>query len=411
MRIVVTETINDTVEVAENVTILVVSDFDTGAGKVPLDAFVDIGTILFGSGAGTFEVITPGDSDIGKVLTVQSDKRLAFNDVAGGVAEYATFQARLTLESGVSFSLTNQTAKTVLYLTPHIGNRVSLYNGSGWNRRILSEVSIKSTDTQTGVLTNGATSVTGLSDTTQFVVGMKVSGTGIAGGTTIAAIPTSTSITLSANATASGAQTLTFKLPADTNYDVFVIDVSGTPKLQFGPAWSSATARSSALALQDSIYVLSSDYTYRYCGSIRTTSTDGQMEKSTNNLFLWNYYNRIWDRVVQGESTSHSYATPNRLWMGSESSNKVGVLIGIQDKFQKYDIRFYARSTTNWTWFGLWRDGSEYLSGGISGFNTQAREIGLFESGLGYHKYNFYEGTSGATNTMSDMKFSIEVEC
>ncbi len=64
--------------------------------------------------------------------------------------------------------------------------------------------------TQSGTLTNGATTCTGLSDTTLLAVGMLISGTGIASGTFISAIGSSTAITLSKNATASGAQTLTF---------------------------------------------------------------------------------------------------------------------------------------------------------------------------------------------------------
>lgn len=63
---------------------------------------------------------------------------------------------------------------------------------------------------QTGVLTSTDTTVTGLQDTSILVVGMEVSGTGIAANTQIASITNSTTIELSIAATASGSQTLSF---------------------------------------------------------------------------------------------------------------------------------------------------------------------------------------------------------
>ena len=48
------------------------------------------------------------------------------------------FEARLTLETGVALSTTNQTAKTTLYLTPYKGNRISVYSGTYWIIKSLS---------------------------------------------------------------------------------------------------------------------------------------------------------------------------------------------------------------------------------------------------------------------------------
>ena len=62
----------------------------------------------------------------------------------------------------------------------------------------------------TGALTSGSATVTGISSTTGLVVGGGVTGTGIPAGTTILAINSFTdTITLSANATAGGVQSLT----------------------------------------------------------------------------------------------------------------------------------------------------------------------------------------------------------
>jgi hypothetical protein len=66
--------------------------------------------------------------------------------------------------------------------------------------------------TITGTLTSGATTCTSMSFTNGLYAGMPISGTGIQPGTVVATPITSTSITLSLPATASGAQALTFGL-------------------------------------------------------------------------------------------------------------------------------------------------------------------------------------------------------
>jgi hypothetical protein len=52
----------------------------------------------------------------------------------GGSGEVipTTFNARLTLETGVSVSTSDQADKTTLYLTPHNGTKIALYYSSAW---------------------------------------------------------------------------------------------------------------------------------------------------------------------------------------------------------------------------------------------------------------------------------------
>ena len=66
------------------------------------------------------------------------------------------------------------------------------------------------TQVQTGTLTNTMNTVSGLSSTAQMYVGMPIEGTGVPSGTTVASIVDGTDITMSQNATAGGAQALTF---------------------------------------------------------------------------------------------------------------------------------------------------------------------------------------------------------
>ena len=49
---------------------------------------------------------------------------------------------RLTLESSVPISSTDQSAKTTLYLTPYIGNQIGLYYGGAWVTYAIAELSL-----------------------------------------------------------------------------------------------------------------------------------------------------------------------------------------------------------------------------------------------------------------------------
>jgi hypothetical protein len=49
---------------------------------------------------------------------------------------------RLTLETGVAISTSDQTAKTTLYFTPYRGNTIALYDGTKWVNYKFSELSI-----------------------------------------------------------------------------------------------------------------------------------------------------------------------------------------------------------------------------------------------------------------------------
>ena len=60
-------------------------------------------------------------------------------DLSGAVD---VINGRLTLESGVAISITDQTAKTTIYFTPFKGNKISLYDGSAWAIQSFTERSL-----------------------------------------------------------------------------------------------------------------------------------------------------------------------------------------------------------------------------------------------------------------------------
>lgn len=57
---------------------------------------------------------------------------------------------RLTLESGVPVSTTDQTSKTTIYYTPYNGDKISLYDGTSWATYLFTERSLA-----LGTLTSG----------------------------------------------------------------------------------------------------------------------------------------------------------------------------------------------------------------------------------------------------------------
>lgn len=95
---------------------------------------------------------TGGDSNISLTLAAKGTGSVkatqgsnTFDIVSPGIC-----QGRLTLESGVPVSTTDQTGKTTIYFTPYNGSTVALYDGSTWAYYSFTEVSLA-----LGTLTSG----------------------------------------------------------------------------------------------------------------------------------------------------------------------------------------------------------------------------------------------------------------
>lgn len=59
-----------------------------------------------------------------------------------GSSNVGTAGGRLTLESGVPISNTNQLAKTQVFLTPYKGNIISLWDGDDWVQEVFSQLTV-----------------------------------------------------------------------------------------------------------------------------------------------------------------------------------------------------------------------------------------------------------------------------
>lgn len=212
--------------------------------------------------------------------------------------------------------------QTTLYFSPFKSNRLALYNGTKWVLYTFTEKTLKTTDTQTGSTQLGIKIITGLTDTSQFIVGMVVSGTNIAASSVISTIDSPTQVTLNNNCTGTGSVAITFKFPKDSNYDVYVHDVAGTPKLK-AIKWSNDTTRATALVFQDRRRVKTSDATWLYLGCFRTSTVDGQFTTAPSMRYLWNEYNRMLLDLHYEIGGGHPYTlNVPREWGGAEARLK-----------------------------------------------------------------------------------------
>lgn len=98
-------------------------------------------------------LILPGGANI---TTAANDRMIAVSLGSGNwlVASYSKANGtaisvnqsindfRLTTESGVPVSTSDRTSQSTLYLTPYIGNKIALYNGSSWDVLSSAEVSL-----------------------------------------------------------------------------------------------------------------------------------------------------------------------------------------------------------------------------------------------------------------------------
>jgi hypothetical protein len=67
-------------------------------------------------------------------------RAVVYGNPQAGVASVAS--CRLTLESGVAISTTDQLAKTAVFLTPYLGNQIGLYVNGGWIARSFVETTL-----------------------------------------------------------------------------------------------------------------------------------------------------------------------------------------------------------------------------------------------------------------------------
>lgn len=176
---------------------------------------------------------------------------------------------RLTLETGVPVSSTDQLAKTTLYCTPGgRGNRIDLFDGTGLPTTVTSA---------------------------EFSI----------------ALPA----------------------VASQVYDVFAYSNAGVATLELLAWTSDVVRATLLTLATTGAWTKTGDLTRRYLGTIRTTTVAGQSEDSQTKRYLWNAYNRAKKTLQRLEATANwPYTIATIRQANGAVANQVEVVIGLADQ-------------------------------------------------------------------------------
>jgi hypothetical protein len=201
-------------------------------------------------------------------------------------------------------------------------------------------------------------------------------------------------------------------LTSGKNYDVFLYDNAGTLTLE-SLAWTSDTARATALTTQDGAYVKSGATTRRYLGTFRTTSTTttedsggGTTTQVGGKRFLWNLFNRV-PRYMAVIDTTNTWTYTTASWRQANgaSGNKVEYVCGLaEDPVTVLVLQSMNYATGSYSAEGVGVDSATARSGlAMVGYQagTTAVDCALTATyqgipGLGYHYLAWIENGMGS---------------
>ena len=266
---------------------------------------------------------------------------------------------RLTLESGVAVSTSDQSSKTTVYFTPFMGAQIGLYDGSQW-----AVISFSETSLALGTLTSGKN---------YDVFAYNNSGT------------------------------LALELSAAWTSDTTRSDALA---LQNGIYVKSGTTTRRYLG------------TFRTTSTTTTEDSAGGSSGSVGGKrFLWNYYNRR-RRPLHVIDTTDSWIYATTTWRQARATagNKVEYVSGINDEVIQAHLTVVIQNTatSGSSIISIAQDsitvpslftGSAFNNGGLQAQATTAVFNGY--AGLGYHYLAWMEkgggtGGSGTTNWFGD---------
>lgn len=194
-------------------------------------------------------------------------------------------------------------------------------------------------------------------------------------------------------------------LTSSKPYDVFLYNNSGTLTLELSAAWSSDTARTDALVLQDSVYVKSGATTRRWLGTIYTTATT-TTEDSASNRYVWNAYNRVKRELLKTDATtSWTYGTATWRSANGSTANRVSVVVGSTESSLELRVHGIKNGGGNSAQVGIAEDGTSTPHTNCLGryvSNASAVASGVsslnIRPGLGRHFYQWVEKANDAAS-------------
>lgn len=335
----------NTIEIIDEVIEIEIVDFDSAYGKVPMNWFEAAGDILVGIGNAIAEALHVRNA--GDVLTLGTDLMPGWSAPSGGVADGTMNHGRLTLESGVPVSITDQADKSRVYFTPwtKLGNLIGLDDGNGTMQRYtLTEIYLDLDLSKYATVTSGDNVLRDIS-TSGIMVGMSASGTGIAAGSVVTAVGDGT-VTLDLNATGSGtAVSITFQVPAGKGVDIFCVRGSSANELR-GVLWSGANARVTSLAISNGLQSLTGESTYRYIGSVYCESA-GLTQDIQRKRHVYNYQNQVRRKVAIDTLPTGWSVGDIRTWrnIGNAASYRIEIFSGMVETELLVESNLYYQAT------------------------------------------------------------------
>ncbi len=194
------------------------------------------------------------------VNAIQASSAMS-NQLAGDLSDYGMLNVGARMSVSSSSPVADATTPTVVYIHPFSSNGIAIYNSSGtqpdgWYQRPTSIPasgsfgSVALTNSMTASFSNASKTLT-VTNQSDLIVGMTVTGTNIAASTTITALNSDgVTITVNNNTTGAGPQTVTFKVPSGKAVDVFALWDQTNSKIVYrmGPLWSTTTTRGYTLS-------------------------------------------------------------------------------------------------------------------------------------------------------------------
>ena len=181
----------------------------TVSGSVNLTATSFAVQLPFSLTNGTISLYVQAIDPAGNVSPVSNTLTVTIVSIASDYNGDSYSDAALYSRSTVSFTGTLTSGSALLTGLSSLTGLVTGVTISGTGIPSGTAIATVNTTSFMGTLATGSALVTGLAGTAGLFAGENVTGTGIPTGTTIKAVNSSTSITLSSNATVSGAQKLT----------------------------------------------------------------------------------------------------------------------------------------------------------------------------------------------------------
>ena len=198
---------------------------------------------------------------------------------------------------------------------------------------------------------------------------------------------------------------------ASKPFDVFLYDNTGIPTLET-LVWTSDTARATAIVKVNGRWTKSGDPTRLYLGTIRTTSTAGQVLDSVTQRYVRNYYNRVLRNLFCRETTSHTYNGAARKWNNSDTNNLLEFVSGVAEDaiLVMLGVRINAGADASIAAAYSYLDGAQMLGSDIRNYNIQPM-TGSFQistiPAVGYHSVQAYELGNHASSTFVEMTHQV----